>query len=253
MARWGLSLGIGATRPVMNSRIELFALMTFIAPLAWGCTSDSVGSFEGDEPGECSDFVDNDRDLLFDCDDPDCAGAPACQSPQPEGDVASADVETSPAEDIAAAPQDAGPDRPEEDITSQLEDDVDEPPLLQPLPRANPADPCTPMSPSEGVVIDVFPDELGSLESALVSMQPGDVISLHDGTYTLPPNGILLNVERVTLRTASGDPLRVFLDGGFTVEDAITITAPGVTVAELTLRKVLGGGVVVSPTLGGEV
>ena len=237
----------------MISRIELFVLMTFIALLAWGCSSDTVGSFEGDEPGECSDFVDNDRDLLFDCDDPDCAGAPVCQAPQSEGDVDTADAEPSPVEDIATAPRDAGPDRPEEDVIPQREDDADETPQLQPLPRANPADPCTPMPPSEGVVIDVFPDQLGSLESALVSMQPGDILSLHDGTYTLPPNGILLNVERVTLRTASGDPLRVFLDGGFAVEDAITITAPGVTVAELTLRKVLGSGVVVSPTLGGEV
>jgi hypothetical protein len=34
---------------------------------------------EGDQPGECSDGADNDRDGAFDCDDPDCAGAPACK------------------------------------------------------------------------------------------------------------------------------------------------------------------------------
>lgn len=34
---------------------------------------------EGDDPGECSDGADNDWDGLYDCDDPDCAGAPACQ------------------------------------------------------------------------------------------------------------------------------------------------------------------------------
>jgi alpha-tubulin suppressor-like RCC1 family protein len=33
---------------------------------------------EGDDPGECSDFADNDEDGLFDCDDPDCAGSPDC-------------------------------------------------------------------------------------------------------------------------------------------------------------------------------
>lgn len=32
-------------------------------------------SFEGDEPGECQDDADNDRDGLFDCQDPDCGGA----------------------------------------------------------------------------------------------------------------------------------------------------------------------------------
>jgi hypothetical protein len=34
--------------------------------------------YEGDEPGECLDGADNDQDGLFDCDDPDCSGAPAC-------------------------------------------------------------------------------------------------------------------------------------------------------------------------------
>ena len=34
--------------------------------------------YEGDQPGECDDGADNDLDALYDCDDPDCAGAPAC-------------------------------------------------------------------------------------------------------------------------------------------------------------------------------
>ncbi|TNE88449.1 MAG: LamG domain-containing protein [Deltaproteobacteria bacterium] len=34
---------------------------------------------EGNEPGECTDDADNDSDGLFDCDDPDCAGAVACE------------------------------------------------------------------------------------------------------------------------------------------------------------------------------
>ena len=33
---------------------------------------------EGDDPGECEDGADNDVDGLYDCADPDCAGAPAC-------------------------------------------------------------------------------------------------------------------------------------------------------------------------------
>ena len=32
--------------------------------------------FEGDDVGECNDGADNDRDGLFDCDDPNCTGAP---------------------------------------------------------------------------------------------------------------------------------------------------------------------------------
>jgi formylglycine-generating enzyme required for sulfatase activity len=43
------------------------------------------GEYEGDEPGECDDGADNDRDTLFDCNDPGCAGAPACEGG--DGDV----------------------------------------------------------------------------------------------------------------------------------------------------------------------
>ena len=39
-----------------------------------GTTED----FEGDAAGECTDGADNDRDGLFDCQDPDCAGHPDC-------------------------------------------------------------------------------------------------------------------------------------------------------------------------------
>jgi len=41
-----------------------------------GCQDD----VEGKNPGECSDGADNDQDGLFDCKDPDCAGAPSCAS-----------------------------------------------------------------------------------------------------------------------------------------------------------------------------
>ena len=35
--------------------------------------------YEADEPGECSDGLDNDGDGLIDCEDSDCHGAPVCQ------------------------------------------------------------------------------------------------------------------------------------------------------------------------------
>ena len=35
--------------------------------------------YEGDSAGECSDDADNDRDGLFDCEDPDCSGSEACE------------------------------------------------------------------------------------------------------------------------------------------------------------------------------
>lgn len=45
------------------------------ALLFTACVEERI---EGTEPGDCSDGADNDADGLFDCDDPNCAGAPAC-------------------------------------------------------------------------------------------------------------------------------------------------------------------------------
>lgn len=39
---------------------------------------ESPSEYEGDMAGECSDRADNDRDGLYDCADPDCAGSPDC-------------------------------------------------------------------------------------------------------------------------------------------------------------------------------
>jgi|TARA_B100001964_G_C14218854_1_gene594211 thiol-disulfide isomerase/thioredoxin len=53
--------------------------------LLTGCLGDDEDSdttivlYEGDEPGECSDEADNDKDGLFDCDDDQCSGSPACK------------------------------------------------------------------------------------------------------------------------------------------------------------------------------
>lgn len=46
------------------------------------CGSEDI---EGDASGECEDGADNDRDGLFDCDDPNCSGAPACNGSQGGG------------------------------------------------------------------------------------------------------------------------------------------------------------------------
>jgi len=41
--------------------------------------NENTIEYEGDDIGECSDLADNDRDGLFDCDDPDCSGSPLCK------------------------------------------------------------------------------------------------------------------------------------------------------------------------------
>ncbi|MBN2716545.1 MAG: hypothetical protein JXX14_11880 [Deltaproteobacteria bacterium] len=64
--------------------------------LVTGCQNDSKGGssdIEGDVAGECSDDADNDRDGLFDCDDPDCMGSQACGY-NPNGTDSSGDTGT---------------------------------------------------------------------------------------------------------------------------------------------------------------
>ncbi len=52
--------------------------------------------YEGDDPGECSDGADNDRDGAFDCDDFECENAPVCNGvPEADADTdADADSDT---------------------------------------------------------------------------------------------------------------------------------------------------------------
>ncbi len=68
----------------MRRTILMFAL------LAFGCTPP-----EGQEPGECTDRLDNDADGLYDCEDPDCAGSPDCAEGDADTDVdADGDTDT---------------------------------------------------------------------------------------------------------------------------------------------------------------
>lgn len=42
------------------------------------CSSAATNNLEGDFSGECTNGADEDRDLLFDCMDPDCTASPSC-------------------------------------------------------------------------------------------------------------------------------------------------------------------------------
>lgn len=92
-----------------------------LAALVLGCSETFVDltDYEGDDPGECSDGADNDRDGLFDCDDPDCAGSPGCPDPDARADGdgdGDGDVEMS-----------DSPDGDERDISEVEPDDVGNP------------------------------------------------------------------------------------------------------------------------------
>ena len=68
---------------VAVQRLVRLLQFTMLVLCATGCAAPPFSELEGDDPGECGDGADNDRDLLFDCDDPDCASSPLCN---PVGD-----------------------------------------------------------------------------------------------------------------------------------------------------------------------
>ena len=74
--------------------MKKFVLLLTASLLAFGVgccglrsCNQGAYSFEGDDPGECEDRADNNRDGLFDCNDPGCAGSSVCMTPPATGDA----------------------------------------------------------------------------------------------------------------------------------------------------------------------
>jgi hypothetical protein len=64
----------------------LLAALSLSVLSSCGDKDDTGVAYEGDQPGECSDDADNDRDGFFDCEDPGCAGASNCQEADTDTD-----------------------------------------------------------------------------------------------------------------------------------------------------------------------
>jgi hypothetical protein len=86
-----------------------------------------------------------------------------------------------------------------------------------------------------------------SLRSAINEAEPGDTVLLMDGVYVLPEapegnySGVYARIPDVTIRGESTDPSRVVIDSSYRghggSSGAITIDAPRVTLANLTVRR----------------
>lgn len=108
----------------MTTPSPLVAAAVFVSAallVTAGCDEDEVGA-----ETNCADLRDNDRDLLVDCDDPDCASACAA-----DGDLdadADADLDTGPDADGPDSGDDAdlaGDADADLDVDADLDDDVD--------------------------------------------------------------------------------------------------------------------------------
>ena len=78
---------------------------------------------------------------------------------------------------------------------------------------------------------------VAALTSAVNSAAAGTTVLVQDGTYNL--NGAYLRIAapNVTLRSVSGNPAGVVLDGNYATTEILQIVASNVTVAEITLRE----------------
>ncbi len=104
------------------------------------------------------------------------------------------------------------------------------------------------VSPAAGGMVNVAGGGTKTLRAVVSGAASGDIIVLDDGTYTFPEStgsgdytGLYFTKPNVTLRSKSGNAAAVVLDsdyadhGGTTA--LMTIDAPGVVVADLTLKR----------------
>ena len=100
--------------------------------------------------------------------------------------------------------------------------------------RAQPG--CGPLPAPSGVVVDVTPSQVNSLQSILDVARPGDTIQLSDGLYPLPET-LVFRTPGVTLRSKSGNRLDVVLDGRYAIGDVLLLQRSDITIADLTLTR----------------
>jgi hypothetical protein len=102
-----------------------------------------------------------------------------------------------------------------------------------PLP---PAGGCDPLPPAEGETIPLSPG--ADLAQAVAEAPSGSTLLLADGTYDLSTSDdIVFRTAGVTLRSESGDPQAVILDGGYGGGSILNVVADNITIAEITVQR----------------
>lgn len=96
---------------------------------------------------------------------------------------------------------------------------------------------CEALPPPSGPTVEVTPARAAELPDIVYNLQPGETLLLADGTYAL--DGAMLHVvtDGVTIRSASGDPSAVIIDGGYASGECFLVNADDVTLAELTVQR----------------
>lgn len=96
---------------------------------------------------------------------------------------------------------------------------------------------CDPLPAPSGNIVTAGPADAGNLDSIVSSLNTGDTLLLQDGTYQLNGTAIWFKKPGVTIRSASGNPDAVILDGGYATNEIISVVASDVTIAEITIKR----------------
>lgn len=96
---------------------------------------------------------------------------------------------------------------------------------------------CTPLQLASSNIISVDPSQASQLQSIISSAKPGDTILLADGVYKLEGSNLWLSTPGISLRSSSGNPAGVILDGSYKSSEVITVAASDITIAELTISR----------------
>ncbi len=138
-----------------------------------------------------------------------------------------------------------GVDSDDDDDGSGTDDGV-----VQPLPSD-----CSPLAAPSGRTVELGPSD--DLAAAVAAAEPFTTFLLADGTYALTggdaESNLSVRARGVTIRSASGDPAAVVLDGGYATTELVSIDARDVTLAEITVRASYGAAVAVRGASGARI
>ena len=96
---------------------------------------------------------------------------------------------------------------------------------------------CPALDPPTGNVTRVTPDDTPNLRGIIAAARTGDTILFESGTYPLNGDYIWISIPGITLRSESGNPEDVVLDGNYQTTEIITVAASDCTVAEISIQR----------------
>ncbi|NMB74824.1 MAG: hypothetical protein GYA21_06805 [Myxococcales bacterium] len=104
-----------------------------------------------------------------------------------------------------------------------------------------PAETCARLPAPSGTIVRVGPGQAGQLREIVRQAAAGTTILLEDGLYRLDggdeQSRLSFDTPGVVLRSASGNPEAVILDGNWVTGELVSVAASDVTIAEVTLQR----------------